>query len=147
MEYIVKVPHGLLDMHEADTAIVFCMDFRYKDAAQEMVEKQLGLKGDAASSPGVVKFLVEGKEPFASALIQTLELAIKLHHIKEVILFPHATCGAYGIADAEEEYRVQGERVAEARKLLQRTFPQLRTRFFWSQGQADKDQVRFTEMD
>lgn len=133
--YTVKVPNELLDAHECEALVLTCMDFRFWEATLiHFVKENLGVQRfDVANIPGVSRGVAERNEMLANFTKYVIQLAVEKHHIKKVILIHHATCGAYGISDAEQELKTQTEDLKKADAILGDLFPKLSFSLFFAQ--------------
>ena len=85
-------------MHACNALIVSCIDFRIQKTVENWTRQNLGEKQyDRAALAGGVK-------DFPSILKQ-IDLSVKLHAIKRLILMNHEDCGAYGPEGTEEKHR------------------------------------------
>lgn len=92
-------PYRFKGIHVCETYLVMCMDFRFRKEARSCVRYSLkidhfGLIGLPGSSR---KFLEDSESAWRS-----LEIAIKEHGCKRVIIMHHADCWAYGGIDSFE---------------------------------------------
>lgn len=85
-------------MHSCPSILVSCIDFRIQPAVEEWARKNLGRgQYDRVCRAGGVKDLPE--------IMSQIDLSVKLHDIKKVVLTNHEDCGAYGQAGTEEKHR------------------------------------------
>ncbi len=81
--------------HTCRSLVLHCMDFRFAKDLKKFMEDH-GLLGDAdevAFAGAAKNFLDEESKVFA---MRQIELANRLHHVREVHLMNHTDCGAYG---------------------------------------------------
>jgi len=87
--------------HEADVLLLTCMDFRFFIKIAEMMK---GIKYDhvilAGAALGAMTIVPPKDEPLKpdwhTTFFDHLDLAIKLHSVKKVVVLEHRDCGAYG---------------------------------------------------
>jgi len=130
--YIVKVPNASLDAHKCDALAIRCMDFRFREPSMKFLQDQLGITYDLITIPGAYQGLAN-QDPVLSEFTKlVVGVSLELHHIKEVIAIHHATCGKYGIPDAEEEFERQCKDIRQAVEILSGLFPTLSFRSFFA---------------
>lgn len=85
-------------MHTCSSLIVSCIDFRIQSFVEDWARKNLGEKNyDRVSWAGGVLKLDE--------IMGQVDISVRLHGIKKVILMNHEDCGAYGQAGTEDKHR------------------------------------------
>lgn len=130
--YTVKVPNELLEAHECDALVIRCMDFRYRGPSMEFLRDQFDITYDLVTIPGAYKGLADRDPVLSDFTKRVVEVSLELHHIKEVIAIHHATCGAYGIPDAKEEFERQCKDIKRAMEILSDSFPALSFQSFFA---------------
>jgi|AP95_1055475.scaffolds.fasta_scaffold89984_3 carbonic anhydrase len=107
----IKVPNELLDAHECEALVLTCMDFRFREATQQFVKEGLGINqfDGPISIPGVCKGIAEANSIVTDFAKFAIETALKVHHIKKVLIIHHEECGAYGISDRDVEFQKETE--------------------------------------
>lgn len=133
--YVVKVPKELLLTHECEALVLTCMDFRFREATQKFVKEGLGIErfDGPISIPGALKGLADDNSVVSEFAKFTIETAVRIHHIKKVVIAHHAECGAYGIEDPEKELRIQTDNLKKADAILGDLFPNLSFQLFFAQ--------------
>lgn len=112
--------------HNCDVQVWKCMDFRISDADFDQIMTDLGIgPHDTISVAGSGKDLVSSQPGESAYLLKQIRIAYEKHHIKELVFVFHDDCGAYGIADFQEEEAAQRADVEKIRELLSQEFPQL----------------------
>ena len=120
-----------LEHYNADAFIVRCVDDRFRGLIQAFV-KELGFEHIDPKSPagGAKIFSSPTNGSDREFMVRELEISIKLHHVKKVMLFTHHDCGAYGgfgkfdnDADAELEFHCSEHK--KAAEFIHKHFPQL----------------------
>ena len=116
------------NVHQAQAIALFCMDFRFKDATLEYLKHDLGLADlDIAVLAGAAKNIADPTSPsdFETAMKQ-IQLSVKLHHIKKIVIIDHADCGAYGgamaFANSEREREAHVVNLRKSREILREKF-------------------------
>lgn len=75
--------------HHCEAIVVTCIDFRLQEAINRWISLNFQLKTyDRVALAGGVKNL--------AIIMDEIEIAVRLHHIKKVVLINHEDCGAYG---------------------------------------------------
>jgi len=123
--------------YKADAFVVRCVDNRFWAVAKHFIE-ELGLK---FIDP---KFPAGGAKVFSSPFgkserrhyIRQLEISIRLHHVKRVMLFTHHDCGAYGgfanfNENAEKELVFHIAEHKKAIKTIRKHFPGLKVETYF----------------
>ena len=83
--------------HKAEAIIITCIDFRLQEAINNWISQNFAPKTfDRVALAGGVKNL--------DIILNQIEIAYRLHHIKKVILINHEDCGAYGKEGTEEKH-------------------------------------------
>lgn len=130
------------DLHHADIAVLSCLDFRFRQADQEAIEK-LGYKNvDWFRWPGVTKPML-ASENFFELFCQAIEnVSIKLHHVNKILLLCHWDCGGYGgsksfSSEEEEEAKYQSD-LKQAKEKLQARFSDLEILIGYSKVSGDE---------
>lgn len=161
------------NQHHAQALAFFCMDFRFKDATLAYLKHELQLVDlDVAVLAGASKNLIYSQKskvgqafmfdsgaskvgqtsmpdfPNFETAIKQIELSIKLHHIKKIILIDHADCGAYGGAAAFETSQKEREahvvNLRKAKEILVQKFSNKEIILFYA---ALKDQeIKFEKV-
>ena len=114
--------------HICRTLVIACMDFRFHSWLRNLLV-DCGLKNnyDMFVAAGSQKnFLDPETRDFA---LRQVDLSVNLHLIKEVFIFAHLDCGAYGgsgsFASQEQEIEQYETDLAKVRKMLKERHPHL----------------------
>ncbi|PJE58099.1 MAG: hypothetical protein COU81_02545 [Candidatus Portnoybacteria bacterium CG10_big_fil_rev_8_21_14_0_10_36_7] len=88
------------NIHEAETAILHCLDPRFTKAHKTFLEAELGLEDfDVYVLPCEGKNILE--DEFGQTLTDKIgKVSAGLHKTKKLILVSHRDCGAYGSSKA-----------------------------------------------
>jgi len=84
--------------HTCSTIAVSCIDFRFQKFIETWLNKKIGVKqyDRVAWAGGVFD---------RNGILKQLDISVRLHHIKKVILINHEDCGAYGVSGTPEKHR------------------------------------------
>lgn len=83
--------------HTCDALVVSCIDFRFQKYIRDWLDKNLSDKTyDYVGFGGGTKELDQ--------ILKQLEISVKLHDIKQVVLMHHENCGAYGKESTPENH-------------------------------------------
>ena len=132
--------------HGCKACIVYCMDFRlHKQLDGFFLQQKLNADGaDVIRVAGAAKSLVQPKNVRdRDFLMEQLEIAYKLHGVRQFYLINHEDCGAYGledVLDSDEELAIHRQDLHAAKTLVQERFPdaEVFSYFMWLNGKADQ---------
>jgi carbonic anhydrase len=83
--------------HTADACIVVCIDFRFQKYIREFTDSKMkGETFDLVALGGSTKNL--------ETIMGQIEISVRLHQIKKVVLVHHEECGAYGAESTAERH-------------------------------------------
>ena len=115
----------------ADALVLSCMDYRLvDDIVVYMNQRGMANNYDhvvlAGASLGVMSEALKWSQTFWDHL----DVAIKLHHIKRVIVLDHLDCGAYRVVYGksfvgDEEVAIHKEQLARLRSTINTKYPDL----------------------
>ena len=117
--------------HACKALVIRCMDFRFISAINEYLEsKNLLNHCDIVAAAGAVKnFASPEHELDREFLMRQIDIAKRLHGIREVILINHTDCGAYGgrkaFTSREEEREKHSEELRAAATMVAERYPSL----------------------
>lgn len=104
-----------MENHKAESIIVTCIDFRLQEAINKWILENLAPKTyDRVALAGGVKNL--------ETILSQIDIAVRLHHIKKVVLVNHEDCGAYGEEGAEQKH---SQDLTYAAASIRQKYPQL----------------------
>lgn len=110
-----------MENHQAEAIIITCIDFRLQEAINNWIAQNLEPKTfDRVALAGGVKNL--------DTILRQIDIAVRLHHIKKVILVNHEDCGAYGEAGTLEKHT---EDLTAAKARIQEIYPNLEVETFY----------------
>lgn len=115
-------------IHRWDVLAVSCIDGRFDKRIVDWVsEKTLGafdFRTEIGASRSII-YSVDDRERFFSVV----DTAIRLHSVKEIWIFDHVDCGAYGGSEEHAgetaERAFHEKRLEEAAKLINVQYPDL----------------------
>ena len=122
------------DKHFAEAIILSCIDYRFIDGTIFFLEQNplLSQKYDVTALAGASLAVNQTKYPhWRQTFIDQVSLAIKLHHIKQLIVFDHMDCGAYQQFYPDLESNSDAERQLHIKNIyifinnLKKIFPNL----------------------
>jgi hypothetical protein len=137
-----------LDHYHADAFVVRCFDNRYWKVFKNFL-RDTGIKHiDPESVAGGAKiFASPEKESDRDFMARELEKSIRLHHTKNVMLFTHHDCGAYGGFakfghDDILEFSFHTDELKKAASHVKEKFPSLEVSGYF----LDRDGVTVVEL-
>lgn len=120
--------------HFAEAMVLTCIDYRFIDTVIFYLEQNptLSQKYDLTTLAGAsLGFNQDQFECWRNTFIELTELAIQLHHIKQLIVFDHMDCGAYQLLypdlklNTEEERQLHIKNIRLFVKKVKKIFPKL----------------------
>lgn len=104
-----------MSAHTCDACVVSCIDFRLQEHIRLWTDKNLaGQTFDFVSLAGSAGNL--------EAVISQIEISVRLHKVKRIILINHEDCGAYG---AESTFQKHAWDLKTARRTILEKYPNL----------------------
>ncbi len=98
--------------HNCEAIIITCIDYRLQDFINEWINTRFnGNPYDRVALGGGIFDIFY--------ILRQIEISVKLHHVKKVILINHEDCGAYGKAGTYEKHL---EDLAAAEKKIEALF-------------------------
>lgn len=84
-------------MHTCNALLASCIDFRIQRTVEEWARTKLGERqyDRVAWAGGVLK---------RDEVMAQIDISVRLHQIKKVVLMNHEDCGAYGAAGTPEKH-------------------------------------------
>jgi carbonic anhydrase len=118
--------------HSCEAIVVMCMDFRFQSSFDKWLQKNLGHGNyDRVGFAGGVKSW--------EIIFSQIEISRRLHQIKKVVLINHEDCGAYGAEGSPERH---AKDLKEARKKVNKAFPDLQVMLYYSKLNGDMETVK-----
>lgn len=97
-------------MHVCSSLLVSCIDFRIQRTVEEWARKHLGTdQYDRVALAGGVKN--------RDVILSQVDISVRLHQIKKVVLMNHEDCGAYGKEGIEGKHQEELKSMAEKVKI------------------------------
>lgn len=107
--------------HTCDALVVSCIDFRFQKYIRKWLDENFGDKTfDYVGYAGGSKDM--------DAIMKQLDISVKLHDIKQVVLMHHENCGAYGLESTPEKHAAD---LLKAKKMIQEKYPHLKIDLFY----------------
>lgn len=82
--------------YEADAAIVWCFDHRFRGALLGFIQKKKIKNDDLICVAGGLKALASGSGMEQEFVLAQLHASLKLHNPSKIYLMAHSDCGKYG---------------------------------------------------
>ncbi len=120
-------PRFALAAGGTDTLLLSCMDYRLMgDVARYMESRGLGKNYDHVILAGASLGALTDKQPaWGDTFMAHVDVAIKLHHIKQVLVMDHRDCGAYKVflgadlaGDPAKETEIHAEQLKKLRRKI-----------------------------
>jgi carbonic anhydrase len=108
--------------HFAEAMVLSCIDYRFIDNTIFFLEQNpvLSQKYDLTTLAGASLGYNQDKfKCWKNTFIELVELAIQLHHIKQLIVFDHMDCGAYQLLYPDIELNTEEERLLHIKNIKQ----------------------------
>lgn len=110
-----------MSIHKADTLIVSCIDFRFQKYIRKWLDKDFENKTfDYVGFAGASKDL--------KTIMMQLDISVRLHHIKHVVLIHHEDCGAYGKLGTKTRHIKD---LRKAKTVINALYPDLEIGFYY----------------
>lgn len=136
--------------HHCNFSVLTCEDFRLhqrKDGRNYIAEfiKGLGEDADLITRAGGVQDLVRPKNGgYKDSIIRDLNVSVKLHNAKTIVLLNHGDCGAYasfGFQDKEDELKQHYADLNDAKDIIVKEFPEVEVKLFFAELEKDSGDV------
>ena len=143
----MQIKFNFKNIHHCEAVVLTCIDFRFWRETAEFVEKELGIKSfDFPSLPGAAKALNESASQNDLAW-QCLDVPVKLHAAKKIVIVNHADCGAYGgskkFANSKEEQKFHEGELKKAKTRIIANFPNQEIILVYAKLAGDGGEVEF----
>lgn len=108
-------------MHICDALVVCCIDWRFQKYLRQFTdEKMPGKTFDLVGLAGATKNL--------ETIMSQVDISVRLHQIKEIILIHHEDCGAYGTESTLENHARDSRK---AREVILARYPDLSVQLYY----------------
>lgn len=127
--------------HWCNTMVINCSDFRFSEAAQELINGALGLKGDYDyfAIPGSIRNMLD--KATRKLVLDKFGISVRLHNVKRVVIIAHHDCSAYGgsgvFNSGKNEYETIIKDLKKARSLMKRRFRHLQVYLFYGTAKSN----------
>ena len=120
--------------HIAKALVLSCIDYRFIDDVIFSLEEdqKLSQRYDLTALAGSsLAYNQKEYKHWRKTILDQINLAIELHHIKKLIIFDHMDCGAYQMfypdlkANSEEERVLHFKNITKFINKMKKIFPQL----------------------
>lgn len=110
-----------MDLHYCTTIVITCIDFRFQDLIENWLKEKFPPKSyDRVALGGGVKNL--------DTVLSQIDIAVKLHHIKKVVLINHEECGAYGAESIPQKHQ---QDLQKAKAEIKKQYPNLQVEIYY----------------
>lgn len=110
-----------MSTHTCDVFVVACIDFRFQKYLKKWLEENMADKTyDYVGFAGATKDL--------ETIKKQLDISVRLHHVKQVVLIHHEDCGAYGKESTHDRH---AKDLKKAEKLINKKYPDLKVNLFY----------------
>jgi len=121
-----------MSTHICDALIVACIDFRFQKYIQNWLTKKFKNKTyDYVGFAGSTKNL--------DIIMNQLDISVRLHHIKQVILIHHEDCGAYGKESTHDRH---AKDLKKAEKLINKKYPDLKVDLYYLHLDREFEEIK-----
>lgn len=121
----------IMPYHVCDAVVVGCIDFRFKDYMRTFFDSYL-----VGKQYDTIRFAGATKELFM--VLSQIDISVRLHKIKQVVLVHHEDCGAYGRESTFEKHK---EDLLKAKKVLHHLYPELVVDVFYMRMDGSCQQI------
>ncbi len=110
-----------MNNHVAEALVVTCIDFRFQGFINSWISKNLKPQSfDRVAFAGGVKNL--------ETILGQIEIAVRLHNIRKVVLINHEDCGAYGEIETPKQH---AEDLVTAKAKTNEKYPDLEVETYY----------------
>lgn len=107
--------------HSCDALVVSCIDFRFQKYIRHWLDENFGEKTfDYVGYAGATKDL--------ETVMKQLDISVRLHDIKHVVLMHHEECGAYGAESTPEKHSAD---LLKAKEEILKKYPYLQVDLYY----------------
>lgn len=121
-----------MSLHVCDAFVVSCIDFRFRNFLNKWFEEKMtGKTYDYVGYAGASKNI--------EIIMGQLDISVRLHQVKEVILINHEDCGAYGVESTHDRHAADLNR---AKKTILKKYPILSVELFYLHLDGEFEKVK-----
>ena len=121
-----------MSTHTCDGLVVACIDFRFQKYIKDWLEKNFQNKTyDYVGFAGSTKNL--------ETIMGKLDISVRLHQIKEVVLIHHEECEAYG---AESTHDRHAEDLKKAKQIISTKYPDIQVSLFYIHLDGEFEEIK-----
>ena len=121
-----------MSTHTCDGLVVACIDFRFQKYIKDWLEKNFQNKTyDYVGFAGSTKNL--------ETIMGQLDISVRLHQIKEVVLIHHEECEAYG---AESTHDRHAEDLKKAKQIISTKYPDIQVSLFYIHLDGEFEEIK-----
>lgn len=118
--------------HICDSMVICCIDFRFQKFIRDFTDKELkGKKYDLLGVAGVTKDL-------DASLVQ-IDISVRLHKIKQLVIIHHEECGAYGNESTPKRHEKD---LKIARKAVLKKYPDLQVDLYYLHLDGEFEKIK-----
>ncbi|MFA6081313.1 MAG: carbonic anhydrase [Patescibacteria group bacterium] len=109
--------------HTCDAFVVACIDFRFQKYLKQWLDENMNQVNKTYDFVGFA-----GSTKSLETIMGQLDISVRLHQVKEVVLVHHEECGAYG---SESTHDRHAEDLNKAKKTILEKYPNLKVDLFY----------------
>lgn len=109
--------------HICDAFVVACIDFRFQKYLKKWLNENMDLQNKTYDYIGFA-----GATKSLDTIMGQLDISVRLHHVKEVVLIHHEECGAYGTESSHDRH---AEDLNKAKKTILEKYSDLKVDLFY----------------
>lgn len=118
--------------HTCDAIVISCIDFRFQKFIRRWIDTNLTDKTfDYVGFAGGSKDL--------NTILNQIDISVKLHDIKQVVLLNHEDCGAYGAQGTPEKHK---EDLLKAKETILEKYSNLTVNLFYLHLNGDFEEIQ-----
>lgn len=107
------------ESHQCQALVITCIDYRFVSPQRDFLLPSYEGKYDLIPTPGSSKEI--------SKIEDSIATSVKLHDPKEILVFDHENCGAYGVEDSLDAHQTN---LLKAKSTLEKTYPNRTVKLF-----------------
>lgn len=120
-----------MDNHSCEAIVITCIDYRFQQFIDDWIKKHFKARTyDRGAFAGAAKSL--------ETILNQIDTAYRLHHIKKAIIINHEDCGAYEEVGTEEKH---SQDLKAARDKIRERFPDLEVETYYLKLDGTFEQI------